>query len=389
MISDAELAQLKANNPCDVIAARLGVRLRKHGTKMVGPCPICSRDRQGKSASRFEATSDGWVCAVCADGGDVIRLIERAEGLDFRSAIAWLGGPGEVDPAIAARRERERTAEKAKREADADAFRLRERGWLYDIWKAALPAPGTPVEDYLRLRRLELPPGVRLRCAPDMPYFHGTESSEDGRQHQRVIHRGPAMVAPIVGPNGHFRGLHFTYLDLTRPKGKAVIVDPDTGEPLPAKKVRGTKAGGVIELTRPVTPRRLIIGEGIETVLSVWLALHKLGRDLADVAFRSAVDLGNFGGRAIETIRHPSEVDARGRPRRVPGPAPDVESTAIMLPDCVEDVVLLGDGDSDAMLTECALRRAAARWETSTRAVRVGWAPPGRDFNDLLVSTEA
>jgi CHC2 zinc finger len=251
MISDAALAQLKQNNPCDVIAARLGVRLRRHGTKMVGPCPICSKDREGRSASRFEATAEGWVCAVCADGGDVIRLVERAEGLDFRSAIAWLGGPGEVDPAIAAKRERERAAEKAKREAEADAYRQRERGMLYEIWRAALPAPGTPVEDYLHRRHIELPPGAALRYVPDMPYFHGEETGEDGRKRQRVIHRGPAMVAPIIGPNAKFRGLHFTYLDLDQSKGKAVVTDPDTGELLPAKKVRGSKAGGYIEIVRP------------------------------------------------------------------------------------------------------------------------------------------
>jgi hypothetical protein len=378
MISDAELAQLKANNPCDVIAARMGVRLRKHGTKMVGPCPICSKDRQGRSAGRFEATHDGWVCAVCADGGDVIRLVERAEGLDFRSAIAWLGGPGEVDPAIAAGRERERAAEKAGREAEADAFRQRERRTLHDIWKAALPAPGTPVEDYLRLRRLELPPGARLRCVPDMPYFHGEETADDGRRRQRVVHRGPAMVAPIIGPDGKFRGLHFTYLDLAQPKGKAVVKDhPDTGEVLPAKKVRGTKAGGYIELVRPFEEiegvrkpqpfSRLIVGEGIETVLSVWLALSGLGRDLGDVAFWSAVDLGNLGGRAADTIRHPSEVDARGRPRRVPGPDPDLQSAGIAVPTEIEDVVLLGDGDSDPVLTRCAIYRAAIRLGARSR----------------------
>jgi hypothetical protein len=61
------------------------------------------------------------------------------------------------------------------------------------------------------------------------------------------------------------------------------------------------------------------------------LALYRLGRDLGDVAFWSAVDLGNLGGRAAENIRHPNEVDARGRPRRVPGPVPEPESTAIAL----------------------------------------------------------
>jgi CHC2 zinc finger len=363
MISDAALAQLKHDNPCDAIAAHW-VRLRKHGNKIVGPCPIHSRNRQSKSAACFEIKDEGagWVCAVCGDGGDLIKLVQLAERLDFRSAVAWLGGAGEVDPAIAAKRDGERASEKAKREAETNAYRQRERGTLYDIWRAALPAPGTPVQDYLHRRRLDLPPGAKLRCVRNMPYFCGEETGEDGRKRQRVIHRGPAMVAPIVGPHGKFRGLHFTYIDLDQPKGKAVVTDPDTGEELSAKKIRGSKAAGYIELIRSPTPaRRLIVGEGIETVLSVWLALHGLGRDLTDVAFWSAVDLGNLGGRAIENIRHPSKVDARGRPRWVPGPDPDFELPGIAVPMEVEDIVLLGDGDSDPVLTRCAMYRASVR----------------------------
>jgi CHC2 zinc finger len=384
MIADNVIAQLKANNPCDGVAARFGVRLRRRGAKLVGPCPICSRDIQGRSATRFEATADTWVCAVCADGGDVIRLVERAEGLDFKNAIAWLGGAGEVDPVHADRLARERQEKERRQKANAEAFRRRERGTLYSIWKAATVAAESPVANYMAARSLALPPNVRLRCVPDMRYFYGDAVGEDGRRQQRVIRRGAAMVAPIVGNDGHFLGLHFTWLDLSQPKGKAVIADPETGEVLPAKKVRGSKAGGHIELIPVPAPIRLIVGEGIETTLSVWTALSVVGRSLDGVGFWSAVDLGNLGGKATETVPHPAEVDGRGRPRRVPGPEPDLDTPAIALPDSVEDVVLLGDGDSDPFLTECALRRATSRWTTSRRSVRTAFAPSGHDFNDLL-----
>jgi hypothetical protein len=191
------------------------------------------------------------------------------------------------------------------------------------------------------------------------------------------------MVAPIIRADGKFSGLHFTWIDLDQASGKASITDPETGEPLPAKKVRGSKNGGTIPLVTAAPMTRLIIGEGIETVLSAWLALHEAGRDLGTTAFWSAVDLGNLGGKAAGTITNPELVDARGRARRMPGPEPDLASPAIM-PDSVEDVVLLGDGDSDRVLTECALRRAAARWGNERRWVRVAWAPVGCDFNDVL-----
>jgi hypothetical protein len=380
MIADNVIAQLKADNPCDAVASQL-VRLRRHGKGFIGPCPICSKDRQSKTDGRFEIKNrDGWVCASCQDGGDVIALIMRVEGCDFKAAVERLGGVREVDHAAAQQRERERAAANEKRDCDSATFRERERGKLYDIWNHALTPAGTAVEHYLSARRLSLPPdaGKCLRCVPDMPYFaHGGRDAP-------VLWRGPAMVAPIVGPDGKFRGLHFTYIDLTQPKGKARIADPETGELMPAKKVRGSKAGGSIQLVKSPQPAgRWIVGEGIETTLAVWHALNSLGRDLSATEFRAAVDLGNLGGKAASMIVHPTLKDAAGRARRVPGPEPDFDSVAIAVPAGVDDVVLLGDADSDRVITECALYRAQAR---IGNPARVAWAPPGMDFNELLMA---
>jgi CHC2 zinc finger len=360
MIADNVIAQLKADNPCDAVASQL-VRLRRHGKGFIGPCPICSKDRQSKTDGRFEIKDrDGWVCASCQDGGDVIALIMRVEGCDFKAAVERLGGVREVDHAAAEQRERERAAANEKRDCDSATFRERERGKLYDIWNHALTPAGTAVEHYLSARRLSLPldAGKRLRCVPDMPYF------AHGRGKAPVLWRGPAMVAPIVGPDGKFRGLHFTYIDLTQPKGKARIADPETGELMPAKKVRGSKAGGSIQLVKSPQPAgRWIVGEGIETTLAVWHALNSLGRDLSATEFRAAVDLGNLGGKAAATIAHPTLKDAAGRARRVPGPDADTASAALTVPAEIDEMILLGDGDSDRVITECALYRAQVRLE--------------------------
>ena len=77
-----------------------------------------------------------------------------------------------------------------------------------------------------------------------------------------MIYRGPAMVAAITR-QGAFCGLHITYLD--EASGKLKISDPGTGEALPAKKVRGSKSGGAIELIKvvpPVEPSRVVLAEG-------------------------------------------------------------------------------------------------------------------------------
>jgi hypothetical protein len=180
------------------------------------------------------------------------------------------------------------------------------------------------------------PKGAARLCYVDgMPYYCGEEVDGGGRKKARVIHRGPAMVAPIVR-NGKFSGLHLTYIDLTRPNGKAEILDPDTGEALPAKKVRGSKAAGAIELVKIApdsAPSQIIIAEGIETVLSAWLAMKASGVDMALTEFWSAVDLGNLGGPATAQVAHPTLTTASGRPRRIPGPDPDMEKPGIMLRD--------------------------------------------------------
>jgi hypothetical protein len=366
MIPQSALAQLKADNPCADTAARMGVRLRRHGKGMIGPCPICSKDRRSKSDSRFEIKDrDGWVCAACQSGGDVIALVQKVENLDFKAAIEWLGGTREINPADAAKREAGRAAKEAQREKESQVYRERERGTLWGIWSQAVPPAGTAVKAYLKKRALVLPPEAhkRLRCVPDMPYFY------HGGKDAAVIHRGPAMVAPIVRADGRFSGLHFTWLDLAQPKGKANIVDPETGEPLPSKKVRGSKAGGTILLVKPPQPAtRGIYGEGIETVLSVWHALASLGHDLSSTEFRSTVDLGNLGGKAKSTIAHLALKDATGRARRVPGPDADLASPAITVSAEIKDVTLLGDGDSDPVVTQCALYRAQIRLQAHETA---------------------
>lgn len=383
MIPDAALDQLKADRPCDEVASQW-VRLRRHGKGFIGPCPICSKNTQSKTDGRFEIKSrDAWMCAACSDGGDVISLVMRVEHLEFKEAVERLGGVREVDHAAAEKRASERAASEAKRSETEHQFREKERRKLHDIWNLALQPAGTPVEQYLALRRLALPPdaGKRIRCVPDMPYFsHGAHDAP-------VIWRSPAMVAPIVGPDHRFRGLHFTYIDIAQPMGKAHIADPQTGELLKSKKVRGSKAGGSILVVRPPQPAtRWIVGEGIETVLAVWHALNQLGRDLTTTEFRAGVDLGNLGGKAAATIAHPTLKDAAGRARRVPGPNADLSSPAIAVPAEVDDVVLLGDGDSDPVVTRCAIFRAQTR--VGLRG-RVAFAPAGQDFNDILMGKAA
>jgi hypothetical protein len=416
MIPDDQLNALKDRNPVhDVAAQWVTLRIKRKG-KYVGPCPICSDDPHSKTASRFDCDADKWMCAVCADGGDVIKLVAKREALDFVGAVERLGGVREEVQTPALAHKAGLRAHQAglplgevpapfgadhalrvawvagwaegRKRADYEAVaRHRERARLYEFWAGPQGAPvarrwpGTPVEVYLANRGLEAPDNARLKYHPSMPLFC------DGRERDPVLaHRGPAMLAALIGADGRFAGLHITWLDLAGPKGKAHVLNPETGAVLPSKKMRGTKAGTYIDLGGgdPAAATRMIAGEGTETVLAVYTALKRAGRDVTRSTFRAAGDLGNLAGRALATLAHPTLKTEGGRPQRVPGPDPDLTSMAMPVPDTVPEVVLLGDGDSDPFLTRNALERASRRHARDGRSIRVSFAAAGLDFNDMM-----
>lgn len=418
MLTDGQLDAIKANNAVSEVAAGY-VKLRRGSSKygragFTGPCPKCSSDTQKKTATKFECNSDEWICAVCGIRGDVIRLVQEAEGIDFLAAVERLGGTrqAEITPAVADRRGRaafesgvaldacpaEYAGEiasawaagwrAAKLAADRQAqYRERERLRLLGFWDEAADIAGTPVEHYHAGRGLLCPPNARLRYHPAMPLF------ADGKEKTRRLHIGPAQLAAIWQPLAdqpgkvRFSGLHITWLDPCGPKGKAHVIDPETGEAAPSKKVRGSKAGGFINLGGAPMPERafpnMIAGEGIETVLAAYTAQVRGGEDVAGTLYRSGVDLGNLCGRASDRLQHPTAVE-NGRRRRVGGPTPDLASPAMPVPEAITNLIGLGDGDSDAFETINALARFKARHARPGRTVRTPFAPAGADFNDAL-----
>jgi len=116
--------------------------------------------------------------------------------------------------------------------------------------------PGDPVTLYLKRRGFggvwPLPERLRLHRA--MPYWHGTEK----------LGMYPAMVAPIVAPDGRTVALHRTYLTADGRKANLPTVKKLTG-------AAGPLAGACIPLFKPL---HSCIGtaEGIETALAAWCA---------------------------------------------------------------------------------------------------------------------
>ncbi len=383
-IDEARKASLTA------LIGRWPHRLKRTGNELVGPCPACG----GRDRFAINRAKNVWLCRKSGVGGDAIALVQYLDGADFLGAVEVVAGrpdPGggssgqKTDPALIEKRRSEQAARDAAAAATQVDFRDREIARAHDIWMAAGPIAGSMAERYLRFRGVQPPPGARLRCHKSLPYWHCL-GSERGRQDWRIIHQGPALVAAIQSGGGRFQGAHCTWIDASfKGSGKMDIFDPATGEQLAAKKVRGSAKAGHIHLGGDAAAAALYVGEGIETVLSVRETLA----ETAHALFWSAISLGNLGGRARESVSHPSltRTDAKGRVRhsRVPGPVPDAgDALCLMPPDCAISITLLGDGDSDRFTTDCVLRRAAARWAKTGRTIRAAWADDGSDFNSML-----
>lgn len=374
-------------------------QLKRVGAELVGPCPACG----GKDRFSVNPRKNIWYCRRSDRGGDAIALVEYLSACDFLGACEELTGrpppTGEKgrgpDEALIARRRAEAEQREREREREANQFRTREIARAHEIWAAAGPIRDSVAERYLKHRGLCAPPGAKLRSCASLQYWHFLTGA------WQVIHRGPALVAAIADASQRFIGCHCTWIDPRiaagdasgdrppdRRSGKAAIAHPETGELLPAKKVRGSAKGGHIALGGAYRPLRLIMGEGIETVLAVRAALAGAGEDLDGTSFWASVSLGNIGGKAVESVAHPhlTRTDSKGRVRRlrVPGPVPDYGDKDVLMPpgDC-QSIVLLGDGDSDRFTTECVLRRAAARWQRPGLVIRMAWADEGADFNDM------
>jgi putative DNA primase/helicase len=126
-----------------------------------------------------------------------------------------------------------------------------------ELWAQCVPpVPGDPVSLYLERRGLAAawPLPSLLRTHPAMPYWHGA----------RKLGSFPALVAPILAPDGRAVALHRTFL--AADGRKAAVPSP--------KKLTGAAgplSGACIPLHQPA--RGCIgIAEGIETALAAFCA---------------------------------------------------------------------------------------------------------------------
>ena len=195
------------------------------------------------------------------------------------------------------------------------------------LWRRCRPVDGTHAEAYLRARGLARCRFPALRFRPELRYREGS-----------AVIRLPALVAAVTGDDGAVQGVQRTWLDPSRP-AKADVVSP--------RKALGRVYGLAVRFGMPAdTAAPLLVGEGIETVLSLVTAVP----EITAAAALSAGSLGSFS---------------------VP-------------PGCTR-LVIARDNDPEGEHAAERLARRCAR--TSVAATVI--VPEGGDFNDDLATLGA
>ena len=153
--------------------------------------------------------------------------------------------------------------------ADSD-LQTRNTFVAHRIWKQSRSIRDSHAENYLRKRGIAIQDEPSLRFHPSL--LHRSD---------RFFRRWPAMVAAVLDNTGTLKGIHRTWLDPQRPL-KAAIPDP--------RKALGSIHNHGVRFGAPGPGATLIVGEGIETVLSIVTALP----GIPAVAALSAAHLGGF-----------------------------------------------------------------------------------------------
>jgi hypothetical protein len=270
--------------------------------------------RSGRTwLARCPAHDDRRPSLAIRDGGDGHVLVHCHAGCEQRDVIDVLHRRGlweHVEPSSGSRSRRS----PLRAVPDPDAAGRTEAALR--IWEGGHAPRGTVVGPYLASRGLDLPPCDRLR-------FH------TGLKHPAG--RWPGIVALVTDVTDTPVGIHRTFLARDG-SGKAPVS--------PARMSLGPIRGGAVRLA-PVA-QKIVIGEGIETVLSVMQRT------------------GTPGWAALSTsgVR------------------------TLVLPRMVEEVIVLADADPAG---EAAAEETAARWTREGRHVRIARPASGfNDFNDML-----
>ena len=266
----------------------------------------------------------GWTDAATGQHGDLLDLIRyRTNAPTLRAALdearAFLALP--ASPATASDPASHPPAPDHNPGGPAAPYDATEAARR--LWRRCRAVDGSHAERYLHARGLSRCRFAALRFHPELRYREGS-----------TVRRFPALVAAVTGGDGRIFGVQRTWLDPRRP-AKAGVANP--------RKALGRVYGLAVRFGVPSDDAALIVGEGIETVLSLVTAVP-------EITAAAALSAGSLGAFAPP-----------------PGAA---------------RLVIARDNDEDGALAAERLARRCARAGVAATVI----VPAGNDFNDDLVA---
>ena len=255
-------------------------------------------------------TPGKWTDAATGEHGDLLDLVRhRSRAPTLRAALdearAFLALP--AAPAVG--------------EGSSDSYDATEAARR--LWRRCRAIDSTHAECYLQARGLARCRFAALRFHPELRYREGSS-----------VRRLPALVAAVTGDDGAVTGVQRTWLDPGSP-AKAGVASP--------RKALGRIYGLAVRFGRLADGATLLVGEGIETVLSLVTAVPQ-------ITAAAALTAGSLG--------------------------------AFAPPPGVARLVIARDNDAEGERAAARLARRCAR----ARVAALVLVPEGGDFNDDLVA---
>ena len=267
---------------------------------------------------RGPGTPGKFTDAATGEHGDLLDLIRhRVNAPTLRAALDEAQRFLALPPTSPDRSSEQADRDPGGPDAPYDATEAARR-----LWRRCRPVDGSHAERYLHARGLARCRFAALRHHPELRYREGAS-----------VRRFPALVAAVTAGDGAITGVQRTWLDPRSP-AKAGVANP--------RKALGRVYGLAVRFGVPAADAALVVGEGIETVLSLIAAVP----EIRAAAALSAGSLGAF--------------------------AP---------PPGIARLVIARDNDEDGALAAERLARRCARLGIAATVI----VPAGNDFNDDLV----
>lgn len=93
-----DFEEVKANNPIEAVAERLGLPLKRAGNALRGPCPSGDGGERGLVITPSKGV---WYSFGMQKGGDVIALVQLVNDCSARDAAEFLANPEPLETAVA------------------------------------------------------------------------------------------------------------------------------------------------------------------------------------------------------------------------------------------------------------------------------------------------